>query len=70
MRGDLVQAVRGGGPGSAGNRWRDTSSAFCENRGFQLRRPQLFEIIENRGQPLLSDRAKSFIGYQSLELKL
>ena len=77
MRGDLAQAVPGGSaelpgaPGSsAGDTWPETSSSFYENRGFQLRGPQLFEIIENRGQSLLSDRAKSSIGYQSLELKI
>lgn len=52
------------------NPGRETSSAFFDNRGFYLRRPQLFEIIESRGLPLLSDRAKSFIRYRSLELKL
>ena len=70
MRGDLGGSV-GGGPGSSASvTWRETSSAFLKNRGFQLRGPQLFEIIENRGQSLLSDRAESSIGYQGLELKL
>ena len=70
VRGDLGGSVQGGGRSSAGNRWRETSSTFCENRDFSLRSAQLFEIIENRRQPLLSDRAKSFIRLQSLELKL
>ena len=73
VRGDLGGSVGGGPPSSRELRrktWRETSSAFCENRGFQLRRPQLLEVIENRGQSLPSDRAKSFIGYQGPELKL
>ena len=70
MRGDLGGSVEGGGGSYAGNKRHETSSAFCENQGFEPRRPQLFEIIENRGQSLLSDRAESSIGYQGLELKL
>ena len=69
-RGAYGGVVPGGRGSSAGNKRHDTSSVFCENRVFYLRRPQLFEIIENRGQSLLSDKAKSSIGYQSLELKL
>ena len=34
VRGDLGGSVRGGRGSSAGNRWRETSSSFCENRGF------------------------------------
>ena len=70
MRGDLAQALREGPGSSAGKKRHETSSYVLKNQGFQLRRPQLFEIIENRGQSLLSDRAESSIRYQGLELKL
>ena len=34
VRGDLGGSVGGGGRSSAGNKRHETSSAFCENRGF------------------------------------
>ena len=61
---------QGGWPESAGNRWRETSSPFFKNRGFQLRGGRFFERVEHRGHPMLSDRAESFISYYNLELKL